>query len=86
MKIATFNINNVNKRIRNLLAWLEGKARRGLPSRAEGDGLGIPVAVIEKAGYGAVWRGQKSWERRRHSGEPTLVPRLSDLASPPRHQ
>jgi len=36
------------------------KARRGLPSRAEGDGLGIPHA-IEKAGYGAVWRGEKSW-------------------------
>jgi exonuclease III len=36
------------------------KARRRLPSRAEGGGLGIP-SVIEKAGYGAVWRGQKSW-------------------------
>ena len=23
MKIATFNINNVNKRLANLLAWLE---------------------------------------------------------------
>jgi exonuclease III len=23
MKIATFNINNVNKRLSNLLAWLE---------------------------------------------------------------
>ena len=23
MKIATFNINNVNKRLRNLVAWLE---------------------------------------------------------------
>ena len=43
MKIATFNINNVNKRLANLLAY---KA------------VDSPRAAIEKAGYGAVWRGQ----------------------------
>ena len=61
MKIATFNINNVNKRLANLLDWLERQAGRGLPSGAKGDGSEFPVAAIEKAGYGAVWRGQKSW-------------------------
>ena len=38
-----------------------GAARRCLPSRAEATDSEFPVAAIEKAGYGAVWRGQKSW-------------------------
>ena len=38
MKIATFNINNVNKRLANLLAWLRrGPAGRCLSPRAQGD-------------------------------------------------
>ena len=37
MKIATFNINNVNKRLPNLLDWLRAReARRRLPAGAEG--------------------------------------------------
>jgi exodeoxyribonuclease III len=62
MKIATFNINNVNKRLPNLLAWL----RAAKPDvvclqelkAAQND---FPRAAIEKVGYGAVWRGQTSW-------------------------
>ena len=63
MKIATFNINNVNKRLANLLAWLRGgQARRGVPAGAEGGAMReFPKAAIEKAGYRAAWRGQKSW-------------------------
>src|SRR4051794_28756550 len=62
MKIATFNINNVNKRLPNLLAWLrtakpDAAALQELKS-TDGD---FPIAPIEKAGYGAVWRGQKTW-------------------------
>ena len=62
MKIATFNINDVNKRLTNLLDWL----RRARPDIAclqelKATDAGFPVAAIEKAGYGAVWRGQKSW-------------------------
>ena len=62
MKIATFNINNVNKRLANLLAWL----RRARPDVAclqelKATDSEFPIAAIEKAGYGAVWRGQKSW-------------------------
>ena len=38
MKIATFNINNVNKRLANLLGWLrQAQPGRGLPSGVEGD-------------------------------------------------
>src|SRR3954468_1908460 len=62
MKIATFNINNVNKRLPNLLGWL----RSAKPDvvclqeikASQGDS---PKAAIERAGYGAVWRGEKSW-------------------------
>ena len=62
MKIATFNINNVNKRLANLVAWL----RQGRPDVAclqelKATDSEFPVAAIEKAGYGAVWRGEKSW-------------------------
>ena len=44
MKIATFNINNINKRLANLLALAaDGKARRGLPAGTQGDGSRIPA-------------------------------------------
>ena len=67
MKIATFNINNINKRLSNLLAWLKA-AKPDVVSlqelkAADGD---FPKDAIEKAGYGAVWRGEKIVERRRH--------------------
>jgi exodeoxyribonuclease-3 len=62
MKIATFNINNVNKRLGNLLAWLEAaKPDVVCLQELKAADSGFPVAAIEKAGYGAVWRGQKSW-------------------------
>ncbi len=62
MKIATYNINNVNRRLPNLLAWL----RRARPDvvclqelKAADDAF--PEAELGRAGYGAVWRGQKTW-------------------------
>ncbi|MBV9346939.1 MAG: exodeoxyribonuclease III [Pseudolabrys sp.] len=62
MKIATFNINNINRRLPNLLNWL----RRAKPDvvclqelKSADDAL--PRAAIEKAGYGAVWNAQKTW-------------------------
>ena len=62
MKIATFNINNVNRRLPNLLAWLEaGEARRRLPAGAEGRPSAFPEAAMREAGYRAVWDGQKTW-------------------------
>ena len=62
MKIASFNINNVNKRLANLIAWL----RMAEPDVAclqelKAADREFPRAAIEKAGYGAVWRGEKSW-------------------------
>ena len=62
MKITTFNINNVNKRLSNLLDWLRG-ARPDVVCLQElkTTDSEFPIAAIEKAGYGAVWQGQKSW-------------------------
>src|SRR5712672_4544154 len=62
MKIATFNINNVNKRLTNLLDWLRS-AKPDVVALQElkAADAEFPAAAIEHAGYGAVWRGQKSW-------------------------
>ena len=60
--IATFNINNVNKRLKNLLDWLSvARPEVACLQEIKAADAEFPVAAIEKAGYGAVWRGQKSW-------------------------
>ena len=62
MKIATFNINNVNKRLGNLLAWLKpAKPDVVCLQELKAAQSEFPRAAIEKAGYRAAWRGQKSW-------------------------
>lgn len=62
MKLATFNINSVNRRLPNLLAWLK-KAKPDVVCLQElkADHAAFPLTAIEDAGYGAVWRGEKSW-------------------------
>ena len=62
MKIATFNINNVNRRLPNLLRWLKA-AKPDVVSLQElkASDTEFPAAAFEKAGYGAVWQGQKTW-------------------------
>jgi exodeoxyribonuclease-3 len=62
MKIATFNINNINRRLPNLLRWMRS-ARPDIVCLQElkaTDGE-FPISAIEKADYGAVWCGQKTW-------------------------
>ena len=62
MKIATFNINNVNKRLANLLDWLRTfRADVVCLQELKAAEAEFPKAAIEKEGYGAVWRGEKSW-------------------------
>jgi exodeoxyribonuclease-3 len=62
MKIATFNINNINKRLGNLLAWLRNAKPDAVAlQELKAADAKFPKAALEKAGYGAVWRGQKSW-------------------------
>jgi exodeoxyribonuclease-3 len=62
MRIATFNINNINKRLANLLAWLDATEPDVVclqELKAE-DGA-FPAAALEAAGYGAIWCGQRTW-------------------------
>jgi exodeoxyribonuclease-3 len=62
MKIATYNINNVNRRLANLLAWLK-RARPDVVCLQELKAAqkAFPEADLRAAGYHAVWRGQKTW-------------------------
>jgi exodeoxyribonuclease-3 len=62
VRFATFNINNVNKRLANLLEWL-ALARPDVVCLQElkAEDRAFPIAAIEAAGYGAVWRGQRTW-------------------------
>ena len=62
MKIASFNINDVNKRLGNLIRWLRAKKPDVVAlQELKAADREFPEAAIEKAGSGAVWRGQKTW-------------------------
>lgn len=62
MKIATFNINNVNRRLENLLAWLAiAQPDVVCLQELKAPDNRFPRSAIEAAGYGAVWRGQSAW-------------------------
>jgi len=62
VRIATFNVNNVNKRLGNLLAWLAGtRPDVACLQELKAAQPGFPAAELERAGYGAVWRGQRAW-------------------------
>ncbi len=61
-EIATWNVNDINKRLANLLEWL----RAATPDVAclqelEGDRRGIPSSCNRASRLRAVWRGQRSW-------------------------
>ena len=62
MKIATFNINNINRRLDILLAWLAA-AEPDIVCLQELKAADrqLPLTAIDEAGYGAVWLGQPTW-------------------------
>jgi exodeoxyribonuclease-3 len=62
MKIASFNINNINRRLPNLLRWLR-EAGRDIVCLQELKAADseFPTEAIRQAGYHAVWRGEKRW-------------------------
>ena len=62
MKVATFNVNNINKRLDNLLAWLS-KAEPDVVSLQElkAEQQAFPVKALRTLGYEAVWQGERSW-------------------------
>ncbi len=78
LKIATFNINNINKRLPNLLAWLKNaKPDVVCLQELKAEQKAFPIEAIERAGYSAAWKGQKTWNgvailSRRHEIHVTL--------------
>jgi exodeoxyribonuclease-3 len=62
VKVATFNVNNINKRLENLLTWL---------TKTEPDVVCLqelkaaqevfPATALRDLGYKAVWQGEPSW-------------------------
>jgi exodeoxyribonuclease-3 len=62
MKIATFNINNINRRLPNLLQWLKA-AHPDVVCLQElkSTDKTFPADALGDAGYRAVWKGQKTW-------------------------
>ena len=62
LKVATVNINNINKRLDNLLAWLS-KAEPDVVSLQElkAEQEAFPVNALRTLGYEAVWQGERSW-------------------------
>ncbi len=62
MKIATYNVNGVNGRLPVLLRWLkEAKPDIVCLQELKSPQERFPIDAIRKAGYGAIWHGQKSW-------------------------
>jgi exodeoxyribonuclease-3 len=62
VKIATYNINGINKRLANLMDWLADAAPDVvcLQELKSTDRM-FPATALADAGYGAVWKGQSSW-------------------------
>ena len=62
MKIVTFNINNINKRLENLVAWL---AKTGPDvvclQELRAEQQAFPERRLRALGYHAVWQGERSW-------------------------
>ncbi|MEP6539870.1 MAG: exodeoxyribonuclease III [Bryobacteraceae bacterium] len=62
MKIVTFNINNINKRLDNLLSWLaETKADVVCLQELKAEQRAFPERALRDAGYHSVWQGERSW-------------------------
>jgi exodeoxyribonuclease-3 len=62
MKIATYNVNGIKSRLTALLAWLDREqpdvvCLQELKAIQEA----FPIAELTKAGYRALWKGQRSW-------------------------
>ena len=62
IKIATFNINGVNRRLTNLLDWLAATEPDVVClQELKATDRQFPQTAIAEAGYGAVWKGQPTW-------------------------
>ncbi|WP_312404839.1 exodeoxyribonuclease III [Brevundimonas sp.] len=62
MRIATFNINGVNRRLPSLLAWLKAAEPDVVClQELKAADTQFPAAEIEAAGYTAAWVGEPRW-------------------------
>jgi len=62
VKIATYNVNGVNGRLPVLLRWLkEAQPDVVCLQELKAPQERFPQKDLERAGYGAIWHGQKSW-------------------------
>jgi exodeoxyribonuclease III len=62
VKIATFNINDINKRLANLLRWLEReKPEVVCLQELKTEQHCFPADALRSTGYEAVWVGERSW-------------------------
>jgi exodeoxyribonuclease-3 len=62
LRIATFNINNIVSRLAVLTAWLEAEQPDVVClQELKADQGAFPLAALEALGYGAVWKGQRTW-------------------------
>ncbi|WP_349262431.1 exodeoxyribonuclease III [Geminicoccus sp.] len=62
MRIATFNINGIVRRLPRLLDWLRDTSPDVVClQELKAPDECFPAKAIADAGYGAVWHGQKSW-------------------------
>lgn len=62
MKIATYNVNGINGRLPVLLRWLkESKPDVVCLQELKCPQEKFPIEEIEKAGYQAIWKGEKRW-------------------------
>ena len=62
MRIATYNVNGINGRLDILLRWLkESRPDIVCLQELKAPQAAFPRQALERAGYGAVWHGQKAW-------------------------
>jgi exodeoxyribonuclease-3 len=62
LTIASFNINGVNARLPNLLAWLDHlKPDVVALQELKCIDADFPHQAIEGLGYGAIWKGERAW-------------------------
>jgi exodeoxyribonuclease-3 len=79
VRIATYNVNGINGRLANLLAWLRDTSPDiACLQELKGPAEKFPEAVIRDAGYSAAWHGEKAWNGvaiLQRAGAPALIRR-----------
>jgi exonuclease III len=84
MRIATFNVNNIRRRLPNLLDWVrETNPDVVCLQELKATDAEFPVAELQEAGYEAIWRGQKTWNGVAILSRRKPVQTLSDLPGDP---